>query len=171
MRRFAAFVMAVAAFGTAAAQLGPALDPALRRALAPVLSQWIASTRDAILELGAEEIPREIRDALTGFVPDDVLDEVRWRADEGVLSVQQSLFRLGYTPAVTLDHVVVFATSAHALDDPALWAHELYHVMQYREWGVEGFAARYLEDYAAVEHEAAEFRWRWMQATGRVPAP
>jgi hypothetical protein len=43
--------------------------------------------------------------------------------------------------------------------------------MQYRDWGVDGFAARYLADYEAVEHDAAEFRWQWMRATGRVPTP
>jgi len=64
----------------------------------------------------------------------------------------------------------VFATREAALT-PALWAHEIVHVEQYRDWGVAGFVARYLDDYEAVEHDAAEFRWQWMKATGRVPAP
>ncbi|HEY5566611.1 MAG TPA: DUF4157 domain-containing protein [Gammaproteobacteria bacterium] len=169
MRRYAAAVLALSLVGTAGSQPS---ETALAEAWsAPVLSLWIASSRDAALARGVDVIPPDIRAALAGFVPDDILDRVRWRVDDSALSVQQSLFRLGYTPAMTLDYVIVFATSADALTDAALWAHELFHVRQYRDWGVDGFAARYLEDYAAVEHDAAEFRWQWMKATGRVPAP
>jgi hypothetical protein len=169
MRGYAA-VLALALTATAASQ--PSETQALVEAWsAPVLELWIASSRDAALARGVEKIPSDIRAAVNGFVADDILDRVRWRVDDSVLSVQQSLFRLGYTPAVTLDYVIIFATAADALTDPALWAHELFHVRQYRDWGVDGFAARYIEDYAAVEHDAAEFRWQWMKATGRVPAP
>jgi hypothetical protein len=41
--------------------------------------------------------------------------------------------------------------------------------MQYAEWGVTDFAARYVRDYEAVEREAAEYRWQWMKLTNRVP--
>ena len=81
------------------------------------------------------------------------------------MSLQQGAFRLGYAPAITLDHVVVFESRAVAVNDPSLWVHELKHVMQYRDWGIEEFAARYLEDYAAVEREAAEYRWEWVKRT------
>jgi hypothetical protein len=169
MRGYAA-VLLLGLAGTAASQQ-PRTGALAETWSAPVLSLWIVSSRDAALARGVEEIPSDIREALTGFVPDDILDRVRWRVDDSALSVQQSLFRLGYTPAVTLDYVIIFATSADALTDPALWAHELFHVRQYQDWGVDGFAARYVEDYAAVEHDAAEFRWQWMKATGRIPAP
>lgn len=164
--------LALAADSAAALTRGfDALDPSMREMLVPMLSGWIAASRDAAVAEGVEPIPPGIRAALSGHLPDEVLDAVRWRVDDGALSVQQSLFRLGYTPAVTLDYVIVFASHQDALENPALWAHELFHVTQYRDWGVDGFAARYIEDYAAVEHDAAEFRWRWMKATGRVPVP
>jgi Domain of unknown function (DUF4157) len=156
----------------AAAQTAAALDPSLQRVVAPVLRDWIVTSRDAARAQGVREIPAEIRAALTGYVPAAVLDRVRWRVDtSGYLSVQQSLFRLGATPAFTLDDVVIFAAEGAALEDPALWAHELYHVMQYRDWGVDGFVDRYLADYEAVEHDAAEYRWEWMKRTGRIPKP
>jgi hypothetical protein len=41
--------------------------------------------------------------------------------------------------------------------------------MQYAEWGIDGFATRYLSDYWAVENEAWEFRWQFMQKAGLVP--
>jgi len=152
----------------AASSGSPALDALVRDALAPVLASWITGARNEALQRGVAVIPAEIRAVLDGYVPSAVLDRARWRVDDGVISVQQSLFRLGYTPAVTLDQVIVFAAVAGAAD-PRLWAHELVHVRQYRDWGVEGFVARYLADYAAVEHEASEFRWQWMKATGRIP--
>ncbi|HSG65666.1 MAG TPA: DUF4157 domain-containing protein, partial [Gammaproteobacteria bacterium] len=90
------------------------------------------------------------------------------RIDRETSVAGQSLFQLGAVRAVTLDNVILFAGADEA-SDATLWAHELYHVMQYRDWGIEGFAARYLADHRTVEHEAREFRWRWMKATGRVP--
>jgi hypothetical protein len=138
--------------------------------LAPALGEWIVIERDAALERGVEPIPPEVREALTGYVAEDVLDIARWRVDDTASSGYPTLFRLGATPAVTLDYVVVFASAEDAAD-ATLWAHELYHVGQYRDWGIDGFAERYLADYEAVEHDAWEFRWQWMKATGRVPPP
>ncbi|MDT4875752.1 hypothetical protein FQZ97_1111450 [compost metagenome] len=58
--------------------------------------------------------------------------------------------------AVTLVDVILFRDREGALHDVALWAHELKHVQQFREWGVEGFAARYAEDPDSVEAPAYE---------------
>jgi hypothetical protein len=138
--------------------------------LAPSLGQWIIVERDAALKRGVEPIPPEIREVLTGFVAEKILDVARFRVDDSAYSMYPAFFRLGGTPAVTLDYVVIFDSAEHAAD-PSLWAHELYHVGQYRDWGIDGFAERYLADYEAVEHDAAEFRWQWMKATGRVPPP
>lgn len=142
------------------------------RSFAPLLGSWIVASRDAAIAEGVERIPPDIADALAGYVPSEVLRKVRWRAGGGTaLSLQQTLFRIGDYPAVTLDYVIVFLDDAKARDDPKLWAHELKHVMQYAEWGVAGFAERYLEDYEAVEREAAEFRWEWMKQAGLIPPP
>ncbi len=147
-----------------------AVNVAARSALAPILTAWIESAHKAAIGYGVHEIPRSIREALTDHVPGETLDRVRWNIDDSVVSMQQLLFQIGHSPAVTLDSVIVFASAEDAAN-VTLWAHEIFHVMQYRDWGVDGFAARYLADYAAVEHDAAEFRWQWMRATGRVPTP
>lgn len=136
-----------------------------------VLAAAIVESRDAALEEGVAPVPRAVRAALEGYVPAAVLDRARWRVGGGGwLSLQQNLIGFGYAPAVTLDHVIVFESRADARD-PKLWVHELRHVEQFALWGVDGFAARYIADYNALENDAAEYRWTWMKRTGRVPKP
>ncbi|HEU4616664.1 MAG TPA: DUF4157 domain-containing protein [Gammaproteobacteria bacterium] len=142
------------------------LDPLLKGTSADVLAALIAGSRDDAVAQGVEPIPAAIRAELAGYVPEEILDRVRWCvACGGPFTLQQNTFLLGKAPAITLDYVVVFQRREDALGDPSLWAHELKHVMQYRDWGVDGFAARYVDDYQAVESEAAEYRWQWMKKT------
>jgi uncharacterized protein DUF4157 len=150
---------------------GDALSPLFDEALGPLLAEWIIQSRDAALATGVEPVPLDVRTALAGYVPDEVLERVRWQVGgAGETSLQNNLFRFGYTPAVTLDYVVVFQNAADATD-PKLWVHELKHVMQFSEWGVAGFAARYLRDSDSIETEAVEYRWEWMKLAGLTPAP
>jgi hypothetical protein len=148
------------------------VNPAFVPFLAPVLADWIARSRDAAIGQGVAAIPPAIRRSLAGYVPDETLDRVRWRAGSGIdMSLQQNVFAFGHVPAITLDYVVVFAEEKDALEDPKLWAHELRHVMQYAEWGVADFAMRYLSDHGSVEMEAAEYRWQFMKLRGLTPPP
>jgi hypothetical protein len=147
----------------------PPLNPLVVESLAPWLAGWIAAARDAAKAQGVEPIPAAIRAALAGYVPEPTLDGVRWRQGGSELSLPQNVIRFGHVPAMTLDDVIVFQDRRTALEDPKLWAHELKHVMQFAEWGVEGFATRYLRDYEAVEHDAAEFRWQFMKDAGLIP--
>ena len=137
--------------------------------LAPLLASWIESERDAAKAQGVEPIPPEIRAALEGYVPETILDRVRWREGASEISLPQSMIRFGHATAVTLDDVIVFEAGTTALEDPRFWAHELKHVMQFAEWGVEGFATRYLSDSQAVENEANEYRWQFMKQAGLIP--
>jgi hypothetical protein len=148
----------------------PAVSPLMLEYLAPLLTGWIAAERDAAKTRGVEPIPAPIRAALAGYVPEPILDSVRWREGASELSLPQNVIRFGHVPAVTLDDVIVFQERRAALEDPKLWAHELKHVMQFEAWGVDGFATRYLSDYEAVEREAAEFRWEFMRRNGLIPA-
>jgi hypothetical protein len=142
------------------------LDPLLKGAAAPVLATLIEDSREQAVAQGVDAIPAAIRAEIEDYVPAEVLDRVRWCvACGGPFSLQHNTFLLGYAPAITLDYVVVFQRREDALGDPSLWVHELKHVMQYTDWGVAGFAARYVDDYEAVESEAAEYRWQWMKKT------
>jgi hypothetical protein len=172
----AACALAVASLGALAdanaqgpAEAPPPLSPLVVESLAPLLASWIAAARDAAKAEGVEPIPASIRAALTGYVPEQTLERVRWRQGGSELILSQNVFRFGHVPAMTLDDVIVFEERRSALDDPKLWAHELKHVMQFAEWGVAGFATRYLRDYEAVEHDAAEFRWQFMKEAGLIP--
>jgi hypothetical protein len=139
--------------------------------LTPLLAEWIVASRDAAIAEGVQPIPPQVRAALHGYVPETVLDRVRWRENgSDDFTLQQNVIQFGDVPAVTLDHVIVFKSRDDALSDPKLWAHEIKHVMQFAAWGVSGFAARYLRDYEAVEFEAAEFRWQFMKEAGLIPA-
>lgn len=162
--------LVAAALGQNSADPPPSgLTPMMVQSLSPLLASWIAYERDAAKKQGVEPIPKAIRAALEGYVPEPILDRVRWREGAGELSLPQNVLRFGHVPATTLDDVVVFADRHAALEDPKLWAHELKHVMQFAEWGVDGFATRYLTDYEAVEREAAEFRWEFMRRAGLIP--
>ena len=145
------------------------LSPLIVETLAPLLAGWIASERDAAKAQGVEPIPPPIRAKLAGYVPDAVLDRVRWREGASALSMPQNVIRFGDTPAVTLEDVIVFHERRAALEDPTLWVHELKHVMQFAEWGIDGFATRYLSDSGAVEQEAWDYRWEFMRQAGLIP--
>jgi len=140
-----------------------ALSPLLVQMGALLLRDWIIESRDSAVRQGVAEIPPAIRTELSGYVPEAVLDRVRWRVGgAGEESLQQNSFSFGHALAITLDYVVVFRDHDDALDNAELWVHELYHVMQFRDWGIEGFAARYLADSSGIESEAARYRWAWV---------
>ena len=158
------------AAAVALAQDQPERAPSLVvESLAPLLASWIESERDAAKAQGGVPMPAAIRAALEGFVPKSVLDRVRWREGASELSLPQNMIRFGHASAVTLDDVIVFEAGTAALEDPRFWAHEIKHVMQFEEWGVEGFATRYLSDSQAVENEANEYRWQFMKQAGLIP--
>lgn len=139
--------------------------------LAPLLAGWITSSRDAAIAAGVAPMPEAIRKALEGYVPAAVLAKIRWRVGPtGDLTLQQSAIGYGDVPAMTLGNVIVFKDRGEALEDPTLWAHEIKHVLQFDEWGGQGFATRYLVDYEAVELAASEYRWQYMKQAGLVPA-
>jgi hypothetical protein len=162
-------LLGAAAQAQETAERSPPLSPMVVDSLAPLLAGWIAAARDSAKAQGVEPIPASIRTALAGYVPEHVLERVRWRQGGSDLSLPQNMIRFGHVPAMTLDDVIVFHDRRAALEDPKLWAHELKHVMQFAEWGLDGFAARYLRDYEAVERDAAEFRWEFMKKAGLVP--
>lgn len=160
-----------AAGADAAAAVGrgiEALEPAGRDLLESTLVAWIEQMRDDARRRGVRPVPPELRAELEGHVPAAVLDRLGYRVDDTRLSVQRGLFVLGDTPAVTVDDVILFR-DAEAASNVVLWAHEIHHAVQYGDWGVHGFAARYIASRGEVEHAANEFMWRWLQATGRAP--
>lgn len=122
--------------------------------IANTLQSALQRSRDN-LRPESKPIPEEVRKALVPFYPEELLKDVRYTiGDPSQTGVAGFAIRNGNAAAVTLIDTVVFKEEdyVHSL---ALWAHELHHVEQYKEWGVAGFAQRYAFGWADVEAEAS----------------
>lgn len=146
--------------------------------VAPTLKNLIIYSRQDALNAGAGPLPPEVIREFDGFYGRDVLSAF-WRIGQGNdLSLQANSFRFGDRAAIALDTVLVFRSGGDA-NSLWLWAHELAHIEQYRRWGIDNFAKRYVRNYEAVEAEANrradEFmNWRarrLAQAGGPAPLP
>ena len=117
------------------------VNESLVQTTAPLLQEMIARSRDDALRNGVRPIPDAIRQNLTGFVSDKVLNAARYRVKGGGdLTLQVNSIRYGEAQAITLDYVIVFKTENDALYNPSLWVHELAHVDQYQRWGLRDFS-------------------------------
>ncbi|TWE02450.1 uncharacterized protein DUF4157 [Pseudomonas sp. AG1028] len=122
---------------------------------ANALEGWILRSRESAVRQGTLPIPPLIREQLLPFYSAELLDAVRYKVgDLDELSAARNVMQNPDIRAVTLVDIIVFRNAEMAEHDAALWAHELLHVQQYREWGSAGFAARYSRDYNAVEAPA-----------------
>lgn len=119
-----------------------------------MLAQAIVSARQQARAAGTAPVPARIVQTLTGFFPADLFGSVRWSGGGTALLLPGLAFEYGDALAMTLVDVVLFRREEDAQWNEKIWAHELTHVMQYRRWGVEGFATRYVADSGAVEREA-----------------
>ncbi|MBH3312512.1 DUF4157 domain-containing protein [Pseudomonas mosselii] len=117
----------------------------------------LRQARDEATASGSQPIPLHIRAQLEPWYDFAVLDAARYRlGDEQQISAANALLQNPDVNAVTLIDTIIFRRSADAEDNVALWAHELKHVQQYQELGVEEFAKRYTRDYQALEGPAYE---------------
>ncbi|WP_338525192.1 DUF4157 domain-containing protein [Pseudomonas batumici] len=138
--------------------LGPLLGPlpdGLYRIAAPALALWLTQARAEAAKSGTRPIPPHIREQLLRWYTPSVLDAARYTvSDNSQLSAANAILQNPDVGAVTLIDIIVFQDAQTAEQNVALWAHELKHVQQYQEWGVEGFAQRYTQDFNAVEAPA-----------------
>ena len=111
----------------------------------PVLG-WIEVSREAAISAGVSPMPEHIRTQLAHLFPASLLDSVRYKTGSGfLLTLQWFRDELEGTGAITLKDVIVFANASNASCDVKLWAHELEHVRQYGNLGVDGFAQAYFD--------------------------
>lgn len=119
----------------------------------PALEQWLIASRNSSMN-GAMPIPPGIRQALQGWYDDGLMNMVRFKVgDGGELNLANNSMRFGDATAVTLIDVIVFRGPNEA-NNPALWAHEMKHVQQFRDWGVHSFAVQYMRSWNSVEDPA-----------------
>ncbi|WP_271408692.1 eCIS core domain-containing protein [Pseudomonas sp. Q1-7] len=134
--------------------MAPLLENVNRMA-ATSLQQWIVQSRNNLAASQLQPIPLHIRAQLEPWYDLRVLDSARYKVGvDGEANAANTLMQNPDVEAVTLVDVIVFRNEDDAQNDVALWAHELFHVQQYLDWGVTGFAQRYTRDYNAVEAPA-----------------
>lgn len=141
----------------------PLLPPQLLGHGARLLGILIGTARETAIAAGVKPVPPLIQRALLGFFPAALLRKVRYASgNAGQISIPGLALSYGHIDAVTLGEVVLFRDERKALADRELWAHEITHVMQYERWGIEEFAARYLEDRETIEQEARDNAARYL---------
>jgi hypothetical protein len=145
--------------GDLATMAAQALDT-LEQLRAPVLETWLLSSRNEVY-LESRPMPELIRRELQGLVPDAVLDAARYQVGYGdTLNLGHVAMNYGNlldgktVQAITLVDVILFRNEADARANVQLWLHELTHVRQFMDWGVRGFAERYVAAPQDVEAEA-----------------
>ena len=123
------------------------------------LENWIVLSRNTAAAGETQTIPLNIRAQLEPYYDLQVLDSARYKVgDDAELNAANTMLQNPDINAVTLIDIIVFRNAEDALNDVALWAHELKHVQQYQQWGVREFATRYTRDYNAVEAPAYEIQ-------------
>ena len=145
---------------------GPVPDDIYQIA-APALALWLTQARAEAASAGMQPIPPHIREQLLRWYAPGVLDTARYKvSDDGQFNAATAMLQNPDVGAVTLIDIILFRDAQTAEQNIALWAHELKHVQQFQEWGVEGFAQRYTQDFNTVEAPAyaiqAEVR-RWVR--------
>jgi hypothetical protein len=122
---------------------------------APALALWLTQARADAAVTGLQPIPPHIREQLLRWYDPVVLDAARYKvSDSGQFNAATAMLQNPDVGAVTLIDIILFRDAESAEQNIVLWAHELKHVQQFQEWGVEGFAQRYTQDFNAVEAPA-----------------
>jgi hypothetical protein len=125
-------------------------------ASAKALEQAILASRASALSTGTEPIPDTMRAQLEDYFPQDVLDKVRWAFPNNNWDLGSLVaWYKAEGGAVTLQDTIVYASRA-GLESEYLWAHELTHVLQYEELGLEDFARIYATNPELLEKQARD---------------
>jgi hypothetical protein len=134
---------------------------------APALALWLTQARAEAASADIQPIPPHIREQLLRWYDPGVLDATRYKvSDASQFTAATAMLQNPDVGAVTLIDIILFRDAQTAEQNLAVWAHELKHVQQFQEWGVDGFAQRYTQDFNAVEAPAyaiqAQVR-RWVR--------
>ena len=127
----------------------------ISRVAATGLQAWLEKSQRSAAAGETYPVPLNIRAQLEPFYDIQVLDAARYKVGDDVeLNAANTMLQNPDVNAVTLVDIIVFRHEEDALNNVALWAHELKHVEQYQQWGVHEFATRYIRGYTDVEAPA-----------------
>ena len=121
---------------------------------AKILAASIRDARNRHLAR-SKPIPENVKQGLRAFIPESILNKARYAIGKCEVSLPNiinkgkealskvKLFQDHGNHAVTVGHLIVFR------EDPGqnltrFWAHEMMHVVQYEEMGIDKFAFEYL---------------------------
>ena len=147
---------AVASSQRRIARIGHAFGERTHAVGGVALAQAIRFSRKQASNAAPQLIPQDIAEALKSYFPSQTLRRVRWTTAGKRISLGTVLAGWYYREgAVTLDEVVVFS-NLNTAKDVQLWAHELVHVRQYEELGVDRFARVYVDSWPVLERQARD---------------
>lgn len=110
---------------------------------------------------GAKPIPATVYQQLLFNYAAPFLQSVRYNTFGAArISLDSAVMMLNNdVAAVTLDDIIVFRNENDA-QNPVLWAHELTHVQQYRNMGIDTFANVYTTNAWILENQAIDVQDR-----------
>lgn len=145
-------------------QAAEAADRAARRtgrggtlAAAVALERAILYSRASAHRTGTKPMPDDVRAQFEDYFPEHVLDKTRWALSNRNIDLG-TMIEAWYGHeggAITLDDTIVFSTR-NAANTTLLWAHELTHVMQVDELGLEEFTRVYVSNPRLLENQARQ---------------
>jgi Domain of unknown function (DUF4157) len=124
-----------------------------------ILAAYLQAALDT-LEPSASQIPKSIKRLLEPHYQASVLNEAKYIVSSFGLTLPEAIngtrvFMGDHAFAVTVGHLIIFSREPNMSDsDIHWWAHELEHVAQYQQWGIDGFASRYVNNFNEVEAAA-----------------
>src|SRR5688572_33231813 len=122
---------------------------ALLNATAPLLATAIRESRKQAIDRGVSPIPPHIRSTLQPYFPTAILDKARWTTAGGISLDGALAHWFNMEGAITLGEVIAFTDGMQA-QDVEVWSHELTHVTQYEQLGIDTFAFEYSNDFTVL---------------------
>ena len=125
----------------------------------------------------AQPIPPDVRSALSHFYSNDVLNRAKYTVGTVEITlaniIGQGRRQFGDEVGVTVDDVIVFPVAPGSFNDnPAWWGHEMLHIQQFKELGVEEFALRYARSWGHELEDPAYARGtevlEWARRQGTI---
>ena len=108
----------------------------------------------------SQPLPDDVKNGLRGHFSDHILNRARYCIGNIQITLpnfigQGQKFFGNDAYAVVVDDIIVFNTNPGTFAQNAFWwTHEVKHVEQYSQWGIETFAFNYLKNSKSIEDEA-----------------
>jgi Ricin-type beta-trefoil lectin domain/Domain of unknown function (DUF4157) len=106
----------------------------------------ISDGRNSALRHGVRKMPANVRAAMAPYFSDSLMNSVRFANNSGLFEGILQGIALKYSAhAITLVNVIVFRNDRpeNSPGSKELWAHEMFHVGQYKSMGLSEFSAAY----------------------------